>query len=145
MAIPLPDFRNLVAAVLSHGLLAIFIRSPQETGGYSGLSLEYLAETFDLLWIYDAFYRHESASVHGAVASKSMNLKVDEDKATCSSFSTGPESVEEALKLASIVLLDVVQVASVRFGLRLEEQTSTLRVRVSEMKPEKRPVQDVVR
>jgi Family of unknown function (DUF5677) len=106
----------------------------KDSGSFSGLKIVDLAESFDRLPVYNAFYRPASAGVHGADARKSMNLEIEDGGAISFRFPISPEDVADALLLASHALLDVLQVASIRFGLGLEERTKNLRVRVRQMK-----------
>lgn len=106
----------------------------KDSASFSGLKIVDLAQSFDRLFAYNAFYRPASPGVHAADARKSMNLEVHDGGAISFRFPTWPDGVADALMLASHALLDVLQVAILRFGLGLEERTRTLRVRVQQMK-----------
>lgn len=106
----------------------------KEAHSFSGLSIIDLAESFGRLSAYNAFYRPANPGVHGADARRSMHLVLEADGSITFRFPVGPQGVAEALATASHALLDVLQIASIRYGLGLEERTRNLRAQVQRMK-----------
>ena len=101
---------------------------------FSGLNIHDLADSFDRRGDYAEFYRPANPGVHGADARRSMSLNRGEDGSIGFSFPTTCEGVADSLKLASHAFLDVLQVASLRYGLGLEQRTGALRQRIRQMK-----------
>ena len=106
----------------------------KDSNSFSGLKILDLADSFGRKADYAVFYRPANPGVHGADARRAMTLEEGEKGDICFRFPTTSEGIGDALTLASHAFLDVLQVASLRYGLGLEELTSALRRRVHRMK-----------
>lgn len=106
----------------------------KNSGSFSGLNIVDLAESFDRLFVYNALYRSASAGVHGADARRSMNLEIEDGGAISFHFPTRSDGVADSLVWASHAFLDVLQIASLRFGLGLDGRTQSMRLRIQRMK-----------
>jgi hypothetical protein len=106
----------------------------KDSSSFSGVKILDLADSFGRAADYAVFYRPTSPGVHGADARKSMRLEEEQDGRIAFNFQNTGQGSATALKLASHAYLDVLQVASIRYGLGLEQRTSALRQRVQRMK-----------
>ncbi len=104
------------------------------SGSFAGVKILDLAESLDRKSVYAAFYRPASQGVHGADARRSADIVLEDDGRVSIHFPTNSNGVADAVMMASHAFLDVLQAASLRFGLGLEEQTRQLRLRVQKMK-----------
>jgi hypothetical protein len=105
----------------------------KDSGSYSGVGVLDLAESIDMPFLYHTFYRPASAGVHATDARK--YIEPEERSAggiTFHACSSG-KGVAEALIFASLVTLEVLNVANQRFGLNLDGRLSKIGARIQKM------------
>lgn len=122
------------AAELCNPLGTEWTERLKKSGSFSGVKVFELAASLDRQFVYAAFYRPASQGVHAADARRATGVELEEDGRVSIRFPTKSDGVADALALASHALLDVLQIAGLRFGLGLEGRTKTLRQRVQRMR-----------
>jgi hypothetical protein len=117
----------------SDGIGEEWARRQRERKTYSGLSVLELAESLDLPFLYDSFYRPSSASVHGTDARRYVEAQEQPDGGISFSAIFSEKGVAEALVFSSLMLLEVLKVANERFGLGLDESLYRITPRIQGM------------
>lgn len=100
---------------------------------YSGVGVLDLAESIDMPFLYHTFYRPASAGVHGTDARKYVVPEERPDGGIVFHASSSERGVAESLIFASLVMLQVLNVANQRFGLGLDERLSKIAPRIQRM------------
>lgn len=101
---------------------------------FSGVSVLDLAESIDMLFLYNVFYRPSSSGVHAADANQYIEPEERPDGGiTFHALSSG-KGIAKSLSFASLVLLKVLNVVNQRFGFGLDERLSDIAPRIQRMK-----------
>ncbi|HBI42854.1 MAG TPA: hypothetical protein DDY78_08350 [Planctomycetales bacterium] len=115
------------------GIGSEWAKRQKEGRSYSGVGVLDLAESIDMPFLYHTFYRPASAGVHGTDARKYIEPEERPDGGITFHACSSEKGVAEALIFASLVMLQVLNVANQRFGLGLDERLSEIAPRIQNM------------
>jgi hypothetical protein len=110
-----------------------WVRRQKQSRSYAGVHVEALADSLGMKQIYHSFYRPANPGVHGAEARKHVDVSEKPDGGLTFSTVSSPKGVAEAIVLSSTAFVEVLDVASKRLGLGLDEQLLTLAHRTGKM------------
>jgi Family of unknown function (DUF5677) len=105
----------------------------KDRGSYSGVSVLNLAESIGMPMLYHTFYRPSSAGVHATDARKCIEPEERLDGSITFHACSSANGVAESLIFASLVMLQVLNVANQRFGFGLDERLSDIAPRIQKM------------
>jgi hypothetical protein len=99
-------------------------------GSYSGLKVLELADSLDLIFLYDVFYRPSSAGVHGTDAKWYIDVDELADGTTTYGARSSNEAVPEALSFSTQLLGSILRTANHRFGFGIEDKLADIESRI---------------
>ncbi|MBX7106042.1 MAG: hypothetical protein K1X57_18310 [Gemmataceae bacterium] len=108
-------------------------RRQKDGRSFSGVSVFDLADSFEMSFVYNYFYRPASARVHGTDARGHIHCAERGDGGIVFSASSSDKGVAESLAFASLLVLQIIVVTNQRFGFGFDEELSKLAPRVQEM------------
>jgi hypothetical protein len=100
---------------------------------FTGVNIRDMAESLDQLFLYQVFYRPDSAGVHGTNATKNVEPKDQPDGKITFSAKTSTKGVAEALVFSTLAFLEILIVVNERLGLGIGERLGALAIRIRGM------------
>jgi hypothetical protein len=102
--------------------------------GFAGIRVQDLAVSLGRAALYSSVYRIASQGVHAQDALDHVLLKDGENEDSQCMAAPGTEYTASILRVASIIMVMIVEASDKRFGFGLEEKVNELKVKVGRMR-----------